>query len=299
MIEDFEGRLSELVDTGAEPEQLASGFRFLEGPVWNKREQCLLFCDWQEHKIQQWSERGGLRVFRESSDSATGLTYDPDGRLLAAERRASHGSNGGRRVSRMYEDGRMEAVATHYNGGRLSSPNDLICLANGDIIFTDPDGGLEHSDGSNEPREVPFNGVYRVRAADNTIHAVTGEIASPNGLVKRDDSPELLVVDRRVVRSVNLETGEVGKFMDVVHGDTVGGADGMKLDSLGNLYISGGKEGIWVVAPDARVLGFINVGEQAINLAWGDDDWKTLYVVARTALYRVRMRVSGQPLNPR
>lgn len=299
MITDLDGRLSELVDAGAAPEQLATGFRFLEGPVWNSREGYLLFCDWQEHKIQRWSERDGLSLFRDRSNSATGLTYDPAGRLLAAERRASHGADGGRRVSRLSPDGTIEAIATHYNGGRLSGPNDLICLANGDVIFTDPDGGLEHSDGSKEPREVPFNGVYRISAADNAVHLVTGDIEGPNGLVKRDDVPQLLLVDRGVIKSFDMETGALGVFSDLVHGDIRGGADGMKLDSRGNLYVSGGRAGMWVISPQSEVLGFINVGEPAVNLAWGDDDWQTLYVTARTSLYRIRMKVAGQQLNPR
>ena len=296
---DFDGRLAELIDSDAKPEQLASGFRFLEGPVWDTREQRLIFCDWQEHKLQQWSEAGGLSLFRDKSNSATGLTFDPQGRLIAAERRASHGTDGGRRVARTYPDGRLEGIATHYNGGRLSGPNDLICLANGDVIFTDPDGGLEHSDGSKDPREVPFNGVYRISAADNSIEAVTGELESPNGIVKRDDSPELLIADRGSVKSVHLETGAVSLFSDIARGEYKGGADGMKLDSRGNLYVSGSKEGIWVISPEAEVLGFIDVGEPAINMAWGDDDWQTLYIAARTALYRIRMKVAGQELNPR
>jgi len=299
MIVDFSGRLSELIDPAAQPELLGSGFRFLEGPVWNSSGGYLLFCDWQEHKIQRWSQQDGITVFREQSNSATGLTYDPAGNLLAAERRASHGTDGGRRVSRIAPDGSIQGIATHFNGGQLSSPNDLICLANGDVIFTDPDGGLEHSDGTKEPREVPFNGVYRLSAADQTVHAVTGDIEAPNGLVKRDDSPDLLVADRGVIRNVNMTTGAVSTFIELVHDDIKGSADGMKLDARGNLYVSGGKEGIWVITPEAEVLGFINVGEQAINLAWGGDDWKTLFVACRNALYRVPMQVAGQQLNPR
>ena len=296
---DLSGRLSELLDAEATSEQLASGFRFLEGPVWERRERRLIFCDWQEHKLQQWSEAGGLSLFRDKSNSATGLTFDPEGRLIAAERRASRGTDGGRRVARIYPDGQIEGIATHYDGGRFSGPNDLICLANGDVIFTDPDGGLEHSDGSKDPREVPFNGVYRINAADNSIDAVTGELESPNGIVKRDDSSELLVADRGGVKSVNLETGAVSLFSGIAHENYKGGADGMKLDSRGNLYVSGSREGIWVISPQAEVLGFIDMGEPAINMAWGDDDWQTLYVTARTALYRIRMKVAGQELNPR
>lgn len=299
MVVNFDGRMSDLIDADAKPEQLASGFRFLEGPVWDSREQRLLFCDWQDHKLQQWSDKGGLSLFREKSNSATGLTFDPQGRLIAAERRASHGADGGRRVARISADDSIEGIATHYNGGQLSGPNDLICLANGDIIFTDPDGALEHSDGSKDPRETPFNGVYRVSAADNSVHVVTGDLESPNGLVKRDDSDELLVADRRTIKSVDMKTGAVSLFTDLVHGDVTGGADGLKLDSRGNLYVSGGKEGIWVISPQAEVLGFINVGEGAINMAWGDADWQTFYITARTALYRIRMKVSGQQLNPR
>lgn len=294
----FNGRLSEVMAPDAPVEKLAGGFRFLEGPVWNSKEQYLLFCDWQEHKIQKWSEKGGLEVFREKSNSATGLTYDPSGRLLAAERRASHETDGGRRVARIYLDGRIESLATHYNGGRLSSPNDLICTANGDVFFTDPDGGLEHSDGTKEPREVPGNGVYKISGADDSLHLITNDIENPNGIVKRDGTSELLVVDRRVIQSVDANTGKMTKFFEVKHGDVSGSADGLKLDAVGNLYISGGDEGVWVVTPQAEVLGFISTGEQAINIAWGGADWKTLFICTRNNLYRVQMKVAGQQLNP-
>lgn len=298
MTVDFSGRLADLIDKESPVEQLASGFRFLEGPVWHREGRYLLFCDWMDHHIQRWSERDGVQVYRERSNSATGLTYEPRGGLIAAERRRSSGGDGGRRVARLLEDDRSEDLATHYQGGRLSSPNDLVCLANGDIVFTDPDGGLEHSDGTKEPREVPCNGVYRFVAADGTLHLVTGEIESPNGIVKRDGVPELLVVDRRTIRRVDLETGAVSLFSDLKHGDLHGHADGMKLDVRGNLYVSGGPEGVWVLDPEGQPLGLIEVGEQAINLAWGGDDWRTLYIVGRNALYRVGMKVEGQPLNP-
>lgn len=301
MIVALDDRLSDVIDLNAKAEQVATGFRFLEGPVWNREEKCLLFCDPRTHRIQRWSEKDGISVFRENSNSATGLTYDPQGRLVAVEPRTSEGGVGGRQVTRTHADGKIQQLATHYYGKHLSSPNDLVCLANGDVIFTDPDSGLRHGDGTMTPREQPANGVFRVRGADDVLEVITYSVPSPNGLVVRDGWTELLVADSRNHRvlSYDLQGGSARQFVDSTHNGVEGHPDGMKLDSVGNLYIGGGtQEGVWVYAPDGTLLGLIGFEERAINLAWGDDDWQTMYVMAMTSVYRIRMKVPGQQLNP-
>ena len=297
MIVDVNGHMSELVDADAEIEQITTGFRFTEGPVWDSKENCLLFCRPRDHEISRWSRKDGLSVFREKSGSATGLTFDSQHRLIACEPRISR-EGSGRRVGRTNLDGTIEAIATHYEGGRVSGPNDLICLANDDVIFTDPEGALHHADGTVSPRETPFNAVYRISAADGSVNLVTGEIESPNGIVKRDGG-ELLIADRSNVWSCGVDGSNLRLFKDLKHGDVVGSADGMKLDSLGNLYVSGRTEGMWIIDPKGELIGFINVGERAINMCWGEEDWKTLFIESATSVYRVRMNVAGQQLNPK
>jgi len=308
-----------LVDDDVAVEQIATGFRFTEGPVWDSRANCFLFSDVRTHIIHRWAEADGVSVFREHSNGANGNTFDPDGRLLTCEPRKSlrrnadgsfesHGEDpmaGARCVSRTEPDGRVVPIATHYAGGRFSSPNDVLCLANGDVIFTDPAFGLRHADGTETPRETPFNGVYRISHVDGSISVVTGDIETPNGLVVTDDGSRILIADTRhhVVRSYPLDgkdaTGRGSVFADLTYQGSTGHPDGMKLDLEGNIYIAAGTaEGIWVYDPEGVLLGFISLPERPANCAWGDPDWQTLYVTAMTSVYRVRLKARGQALNP-
>jgi gluconolactonase len=195
-------------------------------------------------------------------------------------------------------------LATHYNGGRFSSPNDVVCLANGDVIFTDPAFGLRHADGSTTPRETPFNGVYRI-SSGGSVSVVAGDIETPNGLVVTDDGTRILIADTRhhVVRDYPLDGTDASDrgstFADLTYEGSEGHPDGMKLDVEGNLYIAAGTdEGIWVYDRDGALLGFIAIPERPANCAWGDSDWRTLYVTAQTSVYRVRLKLRGQAMNP-
>jgi sugar lactone lactonase YvrE len=314
-----DSRLAELVDHKATVERIAGGFRFTEGPVWDSRQGCLLFSNVRAHVIHRWSERNGVSIYREFSNGANGNTFDPQGRLLTCEPRKSfrrlddgsvetHGEDpmaGARCVTRTEPDGTVQLIATHFNGGRFSSPNDVVCLANGDILFTDPDFGLRHADGSMTPRETPFNGVYRIDHRDGSLSVVTGNLETPNGLVVTDDGSRLLVADTRhhVVRSYPLDgadaTGRGEVFCDLTYEGHTGHPDGMKLDVHGNLYIAGGTDdGVWVFDPQGRLLGLIAVPERPTNLAWGDADWQALYITTITSVYRVRLKIRGQALNP-
>ena len=313
----IDSRFNQLIDAHAPVEQIASGFRFTEGPVWSKRENCLYFSDPRTHIIHRWSEDDGVSNYRESSNSANGNTFDPQGRLITCESRRSlprrpdgtfepddgDPARGGRCVSRTNLDGSIEGLATHYKGMRLSGPNDIVCLASGDIIFTDPNFALRHSDGSITPPDTPFNGVYRIRSADGAVELVTSVIESPNGLVVTDDG-RLLVADtrHRVVRSfpLNCDPSDPGEvFVEIRHGEQSGGPDGMKLDALGNLYVAANSaEGIWVFAPDRTLLGYVPIPERPANCTWGDESWQSLYVTAQTSVYRVRFKQPGQQLNP-
>ena len=296
MIVCLDKRLEALVELDEKPERIATGFRFTEGPLWDSRDQSLLFCDTRGHRLHRWTEAGGDSVFRENSNSASGNTFDPQGRLLTCESRIS------KRVTRTNPDGSIEPLVTHFGSAHLSSPNDLVCLANGDLIFTDPPFGLGHSDGSVDPRETDCNGVYRFSKGEVEHLAC---LEAPNGLVVRDGCRELLVADTRDHKvqaydiSTRGETRDLGIFVDVTYGDKTGHPDGMKLDSQGNLYVAANTdEGLWVYSPDGTLLGFIGFDERPANCAWGGEDWQTLFVTAQTSVYRIRMKVKGQQLNP-
>ena len=298
-IEALDGRLEQLVDLNSEPEQIASGCVFTEGPIWHPRERTLIFSDVRTGIMNRWTEQGGVEVFRDASGSGTanGNTYDRLGNLLTCE-------HAGRRISRTTPDGRIETVVDSFEGKRLNSPNDLICLPNGDIIFTDPTYGLRQADGSIAGQEYAFAGVFRFTPATGTLTVLAEDFDAPNGLAMTADGSKLYVCDTRrqhirvfdVAEDGSLRNGRV--FIEAKHDGREGRPDGMKLDSQGNVYLAANSpDGIWVFSPQGELLGFIGVGESPANLAWGGDDWTTMFVTAQTSVYRVQMKVVGQPVD--
>jgi gluconolactonase len=208
-----------------------------------------------------------------------------------------------RRVSRTLADGRVETLVSHYEGKRLNSPNDVVGAPNGDLYFTDPPYGLRQPDGTFAPQEIPFNGVYRVAAADGRVTVVAEDFERPNGLVISNDARQMYIDDtqRHHVRLFDLRAdgglsnGRI--FAEVARGETTGRPDGMKLDTRGNLYVTANtSDGVWVYAPDGTLLGCIGVPEPPANLAWGGSDNRTLFVTARSSVYRVQMKAVGQSL---
>jgi sugar lactone lactonase YvrE len=292
----LDDRLRELVDPDATAEKIAGGCVFTEGPIWSHRDNSLIFSDVRGNTMYRWTEAGGQEIIRQPSGVSNGNTYDLDGNLVTCEHE-------NRRVSRTYPDGRVETVVSHYDGKRLNSPNDVICLPNGDLYFTDPPYGLRRPDGTFGPQEVPFNGVYRI-GADGSLTVLVDDFERPNGLVVSNDGRQLFVddTDRHHVRVFDLgadgslSNGRV--FADVSHGGTVGRPDGMKLDVLGNLYVTANTaEGVWVYAPDGTLLGFIGVPEGPANVGWGGPGNSTLFITACTSVYRLPMKVAGQQLS--
>jgi len=290
----FTPELQRLVDLDAPVEKIASGCVFTEGPVWNSREGSLTFSDIPGQTLYRWTEGGGQTVLRSPSGGANGNTLDRQGRLVTCE-------HANRRVSRTAADGSVETIASHFDGKRLNSPNDVIPCANGDLIFTDPPYGLRQPDGSFAPQEVLFNGVFRWSARDGSLRVLVDDFVRPNGLVLTADESRLYICDTQlhhvrvfdVAADGSLADGRV--FADVSREDLIGRPDGMKIDSEGNLYVTANTpEGVWVYDPSGRHLGFIGVAESPANCAWGGQDWRTLFVTAQTSVYRLRMKVAGQ-----
>ena len=192
-------------------------------------------------------------------------------------------------------------MAGEYQGKRLNSPNDVICTPAGDLIFTDPPYGLRQPDGSIVGQELPYSGVFRVSARDGSLSLLIDDMERPNGLVMSADGRRLLVCDTQRSHVRAWDVGSDGKlsggsvFVEVSYGGTTGRPDGMKLDEQGNLYVAANTaEGVWVYSPDGSLLGLIGLAESPANIAWGGDDWMTLYATAQTSVYRLRMKVAGQ-----
>lgn len=284
-------KLKTLVADG-DPEKVADGFEFTEGPVWHP-DGYLLFSDIPAAKIYKYLPDGGVSVWREESGNSNGLTFDRQGCLIACE-------HGNRRVSRTLADGTIVTIAEHYNGKRLNRPNDVVVKSDGTIYFSDPPYGRKPGEPTKqEDIEQPCNGVYRV-LANGTIELVAEDFERPNGLAFSPDESILYIDDsaRRHVRAFDVQPdGTLANSRIVADLDhpQPGSPDGMKIDTQGNLYIAGAT-GVWVFTAEGEHLGVMVTPERPANLAWGDADRQTLYVTARTSLYRFRTLVPGLPV---
>ena len=249
-----------------------------------------MFSDIGADTIYKWTPNGKISIFRRPAGHANGNTLDRQGRLITAEHDG--------RLVRTTKDGTKITLAERYLGKRLNSPNDVVVKSDGSIYFTDPPYGI-----SKQQEELGFYGVYRL-APDRTLTLLTKDLVRPNGLAFSTDENKLYVSDSETghirVFQVNsdgtLTNGQV--FAQLRGPSNSGVPDGMKVDVQGNVYCSG-PQGVWIFSPTGQRLGKIIVPEVVTNLAWGDSDYKTLYITATTSLYRIRLKVAGvQPGTP-
>jgi gluconolactonase len=227
-------------------------------------------------------------VVQEPTNGANGLTRDRQGRLVACEGNA-------RRVTRIEADGSVTVMANNYQGRRLNRPNDVVVKSDGGIYFTDPGLGRVES-------ELDFCGVYRVSPDRESIHLLVRDFVLPNGLCFSPDESILYINDsrRRHIRAFDVEpTGLLALATDRVFcamtGERPGNPDGMKIDREGNVYCTG-PGGIWILGSTGNHLGTILTRETTTNMAWGDDDWSTMYFTTRHTLGRVRLKIPGVPV---
>ena len=292
-VEVLSDEMLNLVDADAQVEKLGTGCQFTEGPVWNSEGKFLLFSDIPSNQMKKWSSETGIINFREPSGKSNGLTYDRQGRLIACE-------HANRRVSRTEIDGEIVTIASHYEGKRLNSPNDVVVKSDGGIYFTDPPYGLSAEYGSLGEKELDFQGVYRFSPDDNSLTLLIDDFDCPNGLCFAPDESVLYINDsseRLHVRAFDVQpdgTITNGRIFAEIIGEG-GVPDGMKADQEGNVYVAG-PGGVWILDASGKRLGTINTPEGATNLGWGESDWKTLYFVAKTSLYRIRFKVAGVPV---
>ena len=286
----MKNRFVGIVPEGAKLERLATGFLFTEGPIWDAASGCLFFSDIPGNKMRKWTPGKGIEVFREPSGKSNGLTLDKHGRLIACE-------HANRRVSRTEKDGTVVTIAGRYEGKRLNSPNDVVVKSDGSIYFSDPPYGLTAEFGVLGEQELPFQGVYRLSPGGETLSLLVDDFEKPNGLAFSPDESLLYIddTDRAHVRVFDVNpdgTISNGRVFAESEGDEEGNVDGLKVDSQGNVYVTG-PGGIFVFDPSGEKLGRIDVPEVAANMAWGNADWKTLYITASTSVYRIRLGVEG------
>jgi gluconolactonase len=261
--------------------------------VWHPTGKFLLFSDMPGDHMRRWSAADGVTTFRNPCDMSNGLTYDRQGRLIACEHATS-------RVTRTEPDGRIVALATHYQGKQLNSPNDIVVAAAGGIYFTDPPYGRAKFYGVERPPELSFQGVFRVGPDPGSPELLVDDFDRPNGLCFSLDERRLFINDtaRQHVRVFDVTPGGTlrnGRVWAETKGDKPGAPDGMKIDAAGNVYCCG-PGGIHVFDPDGNVTEVIEVPEYTANFAWGDDDFRSLFITASTSLYRIRTKVPGRPV---
>ena len=265
-------------------EKVGGGFTFTECPVWLPSKGVLLFTDVGADTIHQLQPPATITVFRISTGRANGLGLDPQGGLIASE-----GDN--RRVSRTLVDGTVVTVADRWQGKRLNSPNDNITRRDGTVYFTDPPYGLP--DG--QARELDFQGVFRVDPT-GTLHLESRQFNRPNGVALSPDEKTLYVDDTadNLVRKFPVRPdGSLGPSTIFVP-STGGGGDGIAIDDAGNVYVAT-DGGVKVYRPSGAPWGVIAVPEVPSNCTFGGPDRKTLYITAKTSLYRVALKIPGLP----
>jgi gluconolactonase len=296
--------LDALLPGDARIEKVAGGFTFTEGPIW-RPQGALWFSDVIGNVTRQWSPDGTVKELLRPGGCDTnhlppGGFIGPNGATAGRDGSVVLCQHGNRRIVHIDRNMCVASVVDNFEGRKLNSPNDLVYRSDGSLYFTDPPYGLPLFD-DDPSKELPFNGVFKLK--DGNLQLLIDDMTRPNGLAFSADEKTLYVANsdenyRIWMRYDVAEDGTVRNgrvFADVSAEPEEGLPDGMKIDSKGNIWATG-PGGIWVFTPEGKHLGTIKPPEQPANCAWGDSDWKTLYITAVTGLYRIRTSVTGQKL---
>lgn len=268
--------------SGIQIERATGGLRYTEAPLWSKAAIALLFCDVPSDRILAFVPGQGLGKYREGMAGPTAIAYDHEGRLLVAQSKA-------RRIVRLYpgDEAKYDVVVERFEGKRLNAPNDLTVRKDGQIYFTDPAFGSQA-----DTRELDFYGVYHL-TPKGELTVIAKPKGRPNGITLSPNGRTLYVSnsDERRVYAYDLD-GKGHATNERVFVDQIDGPpDGLRTDEKGNLYIAA--NGIVIVSPQGKPLHIIPMGDKPSNMAFGDEDRMTLYITAKTGVYRARMKVKG------
>jgi gluconolactonase len=281
--------------TLAKVEQLGTGFRWCEGPVWFGDGRYLLWSDIPNDRIMKWEEEtGGISVFRRPSHNANGNTRDRQGRLLTCEHET-------RRVTRTEHDGAITVIAERFEGKPLNSPNDIVCKSDGSIWFTDPPFGvLGYYEGRVATPELPTH-VYRADAQSGKLAVVAADLNRPNGLAFSPDEKILYVVEAgvspRVIHAYDVDGAQLARKRKLIDAGP-GTPDGLRVDVDGNLWVGWGMgedglDGVSIFDSAGVPIGRIDLPERCANLCFGGRHRNRLFMCGSTSLYSLYVNTQG------
>lgn len=281
--------------SNAPVEELAAGFRWIEGPVWMGDADCLLFQDLPRDRTMRWSETTGVSVYRNPSNYANGQTRDRAGRLIACSHR-------GRCLYRTEYDGSVTTLVTHHAGKRLNSPNDVVVKSDGTIWFTDPLYGIsnDYEGGRQKSEQAPA--VYRFVPQSGDIRIVAGDFAGPNGLAFSPDERRLYIAETgdqtqdapaQFIRMFELAPdGASLSGGEIFYKIEPGYCDGLRIDEDGNLW-SSAADGVHCISPAGKLLGKILIPYRVSNLCFGGTMKNRLFIGGSHTLYSVFLNRQG------
>lgn len=317
-IQRLNPKLDAVIAPGTNVERIATGFKWIEGPVWVAKPGFLIFAEITINSIAEWRPQRNISIllhpsgfqgdpssFHGPEPGSNGMTLDSQGRLTVA----GHAQRDIYRLETISAHPKITILADSYQGKRLNSPNDLVYSKNGSLYFTDPPYGLQTQSDYDPLKQLPFNGVYRLPNAsqirpgsaphNSELQLLIKDLARPNGIAF-SPGEHYLYVDNSAPNKVWMRypvkaDGTLGKgtvFYNATADNSPGAPDGMKVDQNGDVF-SAGPGGLWIFAPDGTHLGTIHVDGTVSNCAWGGSDWKTLYITASPSIYRIRVKTPG------
>jgi len=317
-VDRLDPSIDKIIPAGAMLERVATGFTWVEGPVWD--DDSLFFAEITSNSIRRWTPGKGVSIFLQPSGykgsapyggpepGSNGMTLDAHGRLTVA----GHAQRDVYRFETLNPQGAITILADKYKGKQLSSPNDLVYKSDGSLYFTDPPYGLRTQSDKDPAKQLKVNGVYRIphaldqkpgsEPARAELQLLVSNLPRPNGIAFSPDE-KYLYVDNSQPKKIWMRytVRPNGTLTDakLLYDDTSdkrpGNPDGMKVDSQGNIY-SAGPGGVWIFSPEGKPLATILMPERVSNLAWAGADRKTLYITASTSIYRVHLQIAGAPL---
>lgn len=297
-VEVLDLRFNRIVPASARMERLWTGARWTEGPAWFPAHNSVVWSDIPNDRILRYDALSGQTgVFRQSARNANGNTVDQQGRLVTCE-------HGGRQVTRTEHDGSVTVLASHYQGKRLNSPNDVVVKSDGSIWFTDPDYGiLSDYEGDKAESEIGRCNVYRIDPQNGALTVVADDFVKPNGLAFSPDESMLYIADtgashdpvngpRHIRKLAVTSDGTKLGASEVFATCTAGLFDGFRFDSTGRLWTSAA-DGVHIYHPDGTLIGKVLVPEVVANLCWGGPKRNRLFICGTTSLYAILTHTNG------